>query len=345
MTNGATVTTAKSVTGQSQFCALVSKENGEDPIGTALNFDHLLVLELASPWPEEVWQAQHTPDGLTDLFQQAGAQGLRLAAQAILPSLTYHSRPGWTRLFSLHRPSSPFAMYSKEEFIVPNRAVTALVEALLLSPAALAQFAPYRQPTTHLRELLVCTHGNRDVCCGKFGFPAFHTLRHHVANAPTPFRVWRTSHFGGHRFAPTVLDLPEGRCWGHLEAEVLENLARRSGQVSQLRPFYRGWSGLSVYEQVAEREVFMRQGWDWVNYLKDIQTLELDEAENRAEIWLSYTTPDGRISGAYQATVAFSHQVSTLSRTGDRQSMPVKQYHVSRLVKVFEKPAAMKLIK
>jgi len=265
---------------------------------------------------------------------------------AVLKGLALdHSRPGWTRLFSLRRPARPFAVYPKEEFIVPNREVTALVEALLLSPATLARFAPYRQPTTHLRELLVCTHGNRDICCGKFGFPAFHTLRQLAASMLTPFRVWRTSHFGGHRFAPTALDLPDGRCWGHLEAEVLENLARRSGRVFPLRPFYRGWSGLSVYEQVAEREIFMRQGWWWVNYLKDIQTLEFDEAENRAEIWLSYTTPDGRISGAYQATVAFSHQVSTLGRSGDRQPLPVKQYRVSRLEKVFEKnPAALKFI-
>lgn len=219
-----------------------------------------------------------------------------------------------------------------------------LVRVVLLSPAALARFTPYRQPTTHLRELLVCTHGSRDVCCGKFGFPAFHILRQHAVNASTPLRVWRTSNFAGHRFAPTVLDLPDGRCWGHLETEVLENLARRSGQVSWLRPFYRGWSGLSVYEQVAEREVFMRQGWWWVNYLKDIQTLEFDEAEKRAEIWLSYTTPDSRISGVYQATVAFSHQVSTLSRTGDRQPLSVKQYMVTRLEKVFENPAALKMI-
>ncbi|NJN94233.1 MAG: sucrase ferredoxin [Anaerolineales bacterium] len=342
--NGATATAAKSLTSQSRFCAVVSRENDEDPIGTAPDFDHLLALELAPPWPEEVWQAGHTPDSLTDLFQQARTQGLRLATQAILPSLTYHSRPGWTRLFSLRRPVGPFAVYLKEEFIVPNRAVTALVEALLLNPAALAEFTPFRQPTTHLRELLVCTHGSRDACCGKFGFPAFQALQRYAAHTPNLFRVWRTSHFGGHRFAPTVLDLPEGRCWGHLELEALEDLALRRGQVSQLRSFYRGWSGLTRYEQVAERELFMRQGWDWVNYLKEVRTLELDEGQNRAEIWLRYTTPDGRIGGAYQATVDFSHWVSTLDQTGDRQLTPVKQYRVSRLVKAFETPESAKSI-
>lgn len=336
MKNGIAPTADSQAVKPFPLCAVVSMENGEDPIGTALNFNHLLALELSPPWPEDVWQAKHVPDGLVDLFQQARNQGLALATQAILPNPTYQSRPGWTRIFSLRRPIGPFALYHKEEFLVPNREIAALVEALLLRPAALSRFDVYRQRTSHVRELLICTHGNRDVCCGKFGFPAFQALSQHALKAPQPFRVWRTSHFGGHRFAPTVLDLPEGRCWGHLDMETLENLALHEGRVSQLYALYRGWSALSVYEQVAEREVFMRHGWGWVNYLKDIRTVALDKAQDRAEVWLDYTSPDGRVCGAYQATVELSHWASTLSRSGDQQPKEVKQYHVSHLLKVFE---------
>ena len=43
-------------------------------------------------------------------------------------------------------------------------------------------------------------------------------------NTPTEgsnLRVWQSAHFGGHRFAPTLIDLPIGHLWGHLDEEKL----------------------------------------------------------------------------------------------------------------------------
>jgi len=36
-----------------QFCSVISKANGEDPIGSAAPFDSLLVMEIPQPWTEE----------------------------------------------------------------------------------------------------------------------------------------------------------------------------------------------------------------------------------------------------------------------------------------------------
>lgn len=58
-----------------------------------------------------------------------------------------------------------------------------------------------------MRDILVCTHGSRDVCWGKFGYAIYKLLRARHA-APNGLRVWRTSHIGGHRFASTLLDFP-----------------------------------------------------------------------------------------------------------------------------------------
>lgn len=87
-------------------------------------------------------------------------------------------------------------------------------------------------------------------------------------------RVWRCSHFGSHQLAPTLVDLPEGRCWGHLEPEVLELLVKRNEPVAGLRQFYRGWAGLTQFEQIAEREIWIREGWDWLDYLKAGQSVK-----------------------------------------------------------------------
>src|SRR5215218_3519444 len=147
-------------------------------------------------------------------------------------------------------------------------------------------------------------------------------------------RVWRTSHIGGHRFAPTLIDFPEGRYWGHLEPDALEKVVLRKGPVSELGRFYRGWAGLSgKFEQIAEREIFVREGWEWTRYLKSGRTLEADQNEDRAEVRIEYATQDGN-AGAYEATVETSGTIMTLFDSGPRPLQEVKQYRVSRLERV-----------
>ncbi len=114
--------------------------------------------------------------------------------------------------------------------------------ALLNQPEQLSKFQMFRQDNKSIRDLLVCTHGNHDVSCGRFGYPLYRTLKQDYAD--TKISVWQCSHFGGHQFAPTLLDMPEGRYWGHLEPEILDLLIYRQGSVADLRSFYRGWGGL-----------------------------------------------------------------------------------------------------
>ena len=57
--------------------------------------------------------------------------------------------------------------------------------------------------------LLICTHEQRDPCCGLDGKALVHALA-----GPN---VFECSHLGGHRFAPTALVLPTGYVYGRLE--------------------------------------------------------------------------------------------------------------------------------
>ena len=62
----------------------------------------------------------------------------------------------------------------------------------------------------------VCTNGQRDLCCARYGLPTYARLRERVGD-----RAWQTTHVGGHRFAPNVLALPQGALYGRVfEAEV-----------------------------------------------------------------------------------------------------------------------------
>jgi hypothetical protein len=213
---------------------------------------------------------------------------------------------------------------------VPDGELVA-AEALLHGMGGLSHFERYRQDTALVRDIVVCTHGSRDVCCGRFGYQVYDILRRRYM-VRGKIRVWRSSHIGGHRFAPTLIDYPEARYWGHPEPWAAEGLAARRGPVSDLRRYYRGWSGLqSPFEQVAEREIFAREGWAWSGYLKEGRILA--SGRNRAEVRIAYERPDGAVSGAYEATVETTGLVMTLESSGSGELSEVDQYRVVRLQK------------
>ena len=64
----------------------------------------------------------------------------------------------------------------------------------------------------------VCTNGQRDVCCARYGLPVHAALSERVGE-----RVWQTTHLGGHRFAPNVLVLPQGVIYGRVGPRRLDD--------------------------------------------------------------------------------------------------------------------------
>jgi len=319
-----------------RFCSLVSKHNGEEPIGAVYPTDEYLILEVAPPWPTSLWmQPDPMPPEVVDLVQEIHSQAPAPFRQlAIAPDREY-SRPGYARMIHYRRPARLFAQFEKQEFWVPQALLGPLAIALVKNSDRLAEFIPYRQETAHIRDLFVCTHGNVDAACARFGYPIYRELRQQYANES--LRVWRVSHFGNHQFAPTLIDFPTGQYWGHLESQILPLLVRRQGSLSGLCSFYEGWAGLTQFEQIAEREIWLQIGWEWLHYRKAGQVLALD-AENAdwAEVRVEFISPDGR-SGAYEARIESKGTVTTALWTADREDdeplQVVKQYHVTRLTK------------
>ncbi|KAB8315450.1 sucrase ferredoxin [Tolypothrix campylonemoides VB511288] len=327
-----------------RFCSLISKANQEDPIGTAGTCDHWVIMEIPQPWSQNLFQENPRIKPLIGLFQLIVKHGVKLRPMLIAPDPDY-SQPGFTRVLYYYRPAKMFSQFEKQEFVVPTNdainLVTAILKQLMQQPNELSKFQQYQQHTSHIRELMVCTHAQVDLACGRFGTPIYRRLRKEYAPASNgKLRVWQTTHFGGHQFAPTLIDLPQGCLWGHLEPEALDLLVKRNGSVSQLRPFYRGWAGLTKFEQIAEREIWMQLGWAWLDYLKVGTTLVKEEVgqgqeADWAEVRIDYTTPDNSVSGAYKARVEASGEVMSALNSGKEMELKaVKQYRVSRLVKV-----------
>ena len=91
-----------------------------------------------------------------------------------------------------------------------------------LDLARAVEAAPGNVPpgATRLTEphYFVCTNGQRDVCCARFGLPVYAALRARVGA-----RVWQITHVGGHRFAPNVLALPQQALYGRVSPARVED--------------------------------------------------------------------------------------------------------------------------
>jgi len=67
--------------------------------------------------------------------------------------------------------------------------------------------------------ILVCTNGRRDISCAKYGLPVYQALAEQ-----TPGWAWESSHIGGHRFAGTLVTLPDGVYYGRLDVDDVPEL-------------------------------------------------------------------------------------------------------------------------
>jgi len=96
---------------------------------------------------------------------------------------------------------------------------------------------------------IICTNGEYDICCGKFGMPVYLD----IAKGDHEAQTWEANHIGGHRFASTFVCLPHGLVYGRVrEGKVAEELIKQfeKGQVNLTS--YRGRSCHLSEVQAAE---------------------------------------------------------------------------------------------
>lgn len=119
---------------------------------------------------------------------------------------------------------------------------------VLAAPGALAE--AMGEPV-----VLVCTHSARDVCCAVRGRAVASVLTRRW-----PGQVWECSHLGGHRFAATVLVLPDGAQYGYLDDGNADQVigAHVAGRVDA--SYLRGMTGAPPPAQVALVAALERYG-------------------------------------------------------------------------------------
>ncbi len=256
-------------------CAPWTQRQGVDPIGSAAPFDALLLVEWPLPWPKDVAEIEPL---------RAAAADPRAMVMTVVPQGTesadvlrvvHHRRLGTHRLAGV-------------DHLVAPADVPALLGALLEDVTADHLDRPSAVGPAPASEVLVCGHGRRDACCGRWG-----TLLHAEVAARLPdARVWRCSHTGGHRFAPTAITLPIGRAWAYADVDLLAGVVARSADVAALLPHDRGSVALPMWAQPVERALLARHGWAWLD--AEVTAVRIDPAADGrgAAVELDWHGPD-----------------------------------------------------
>ena len=235
-------------------CSVITAALGEQPTGSAGGAHRYLLVELPLPWPKKI-------DSHPVLAEVRTPTPGTTESSTILGIRSSDATEVSTHRIICYERTTPFRGFERSEFIVKRVDLAATVTSLLTDGAN--ELDPARvDDSRDVEDLLLCTHGSRDRCCGQLG-----TLLHLELDGALPehVRMWRTSHTGGHRFAPTGILFPSGTAWSSLSAELTIDIVNQTIPTDRLTHHFRGNVGVSGRPaQIAEGHRFLESGWDWL---------------------------------------------------------------------------------
>lgn len=287
------------------FCSHNSRDvSQEAPIGSASAFTRAFLFEIPLPWTRVPLDTPQIPQEIKAAIEHFQAEQGKASVYLLAPDPSY--AVDGARLIDIQVVDG---VMNKREIIASDGDLASVVNALAnnepLPKSATIDPTPWR-------DIAVCTHGSRDACCASFGAPMY--LKMHTAAKSLPnTRVWRCSHLGGHRFAPTMLDLPSGRSWGLVDDAAARGILLGDGDPADLVPHYRGWVGHKAPElQMLEAHIFTHIGWSWTEYAQHGEILERDSEGRGVHVRITGTHPT-RESVCFEGEIHWGDEFSTIA--------------------------------
>jgi hypothetical protein len=244
------------------FCSRASRESGEPLAGTATRALVWLLLEVPRPWGAKAYEESR----LSRAVKERLSAWLGAIPAARLQFIKRGGRrdPGSLAFAVALAAEDGPALY--EFHLRTYDDLLALdVPGLLADPDSPGR-SDIQEPL-----FLVCTNGRRDPCCGRFGLPVYRAARRYAGG-----RAWQTSHVGGHRFAPNLVCLPQGACYGRVAADEVEAILDSHRQDRVHLDRYRGRSCYTPVVQAAEAHLRAQTG------ILDLDAFRLQEASESA---------------------------------------------------------------
>ncbi|AFY47504.1 hypothetical protein Nos7524_1631 [Nostoc sp. PCC 7524] len=315
------------------FCSDYTRQLGEDVIGSATDYQTYILVECPLPWVSNAFDSKWVPKNLQILVEEVTQSKLPIRFLLIANELTH--KVEHTTLLIYQKQEGLSHGYNKYEFQLPHiEQVAGVVKKWLWG-----KMPGYEIETSVSRDILVCTHGSHDKCCARYGNPFYFNAAATIDNLNLEnIRIWKSSHFGGHRFAPTAIDLPEARYYGLLDQDSFRAILQRSGDIDCLNQVYRGWGILPSAIQVLERDLILRHGWDWFNYKVAGRILEQSLDNNTILGELTVEKSSGSLF-TYQAKLVkdSTKTVELKSSCSAERTSVFKKYKVENLCLVADK--------
>jgi hypothetical protein len=314
------------------FCADDTRQQGEEIIGSATDYQTYILVECPLPWISNAFSSKWIPHNLQMLVEETTKAKLPVRFLLIANDLTH--KVEHTTLLIYQKQAGLGSGYIKHEFKLSNiEQVASVVKKWLWGKTPDTEIEPSMN-----RDILICTHGSYDKCCARYGNPFYFYATDTITNLNLQnVRVWRSSHFGGHRFAPTAIDLPEARYYGRLDDNSFQIILTRTGDIQNLKQVYRGWGILHPALQVLERDLMLSQGWNWFNYKVAGKILEQSLDNNTILGELTFATRSNSVY-TYQAKLIKDHSktIKVKSSCNATQSSLIVKYAVADLCLVGE---------
>ena len=287
------------------FCSHNSRDTSlESPIGSASAFTRAFLFEVPLPWSRIPLETPQLPEQLRTAIANFEAAKGKTSVYLLAPDSTY--AVDGARLIDIAIENGTV---HKHEYIAADGNIAKVIDALAADQPLPSSVT---EDTTPWRDVAICTHGSRDACCATFGAPTY--LKMHAAAKHLPnTRVWRCSHLGGHRFAPTLNDLPDGRVWGLLDEDTARNVLLGGVEPAKLIPHYRGFVGQKGPElQMLEAHILETIGWRWIEFAQTGEVLARDEQGRGTHVRITGTHPDGD-SLCFEGDISWGEEFTTIA--------------------------------
>lgn len=213
------------------FCSMLARAAKEPLAGTASHARGCVLLSYPKRlWARDALASEGLPPALRTALARLGER------HDVVTRLVAHEGPWRGRVEVSLFPQN------RRHHDVPLDDVQAILETSEPDDGELIQ-----RPV-----IACCTHGVRDACCARFGLALVRALVASVNETGAAVEIREASHLGGDRFAPTVLVLPSGHMYGHLEPSDAGALLAAARGALPLFARFRGSLWLDPLEQLAE---------------------------------------------------------------------------------------------
>lgn len=289
---------------ESPYCCEAARTEAAPLAGTASRAEVWLLVEHTGAWGAHAVEENDLPAVVQEwLAAQLAALG---RARALLVRRETAAAAGGTTAFLAVAREDRQELY---RFAVESPAALAGLDlAGLLAAGGLAPFRSEERLT------LVCTNGRRDRCCARHGVPVWRELARVEGRG-----VWQSTHQGGHRYAASVLWLPEGVCYGFVDPGDAGALAAARAAGALYPPRFRGRAFHPPPAQAADALLREVLGIDALDAWRVVEA-----AEQGGGRWRVRLAAPGRSWGV----VVERRQPTALVSCTPAKAKPIDEYHL-----------------